>query len=84
MEINSYSNFPLLFGRVGRFLNQFGKLKELGPNSPKFSEEFENLVREKHSRSDYDEALAAFDEIVGTIYCDRRVRCLGGITEMGK
>ena len=77
------SNFPLLFEKISAFLIQFNKLREARQKSPaEFAAEFDKLVKAS-SPSAADEALAAWAEIVDTVYYDRASRgCLGGSTKI--
>jgi hypothetical protein len=77
-------NFPLLFDKIGGFLVAFNKLREtrLKLSPADFAEEFDKLVNPR-SPSSADEALAAFNEIVDTVYYDRASGgCLGGSTKI--
>jgi len=76
-------NFPLLFDKIGHFLAEFNKLREARQKSPtEFAAEFDKLVRSS-SPSTAEEALAAFEEIVDTVYSGRSARsCRAGNTKM--
>lgn len=78
------SNFPVLFDRIGYFLERFIELQkkrtELSPAA--FAAELDKLFQ-ANSPSAADEAYSAWEEIVDTIYYDRASRgCLGGSTKM--
>jgi len=78
------SNLPLLFDRVGHFLYQFEELRRLRSKPEEFFVKFDGFVS-MHSPSDFDNALAAFNEIVDTIYYGRAARgCHGAVTQMGR
>jgi hypothetical protein len=84
METKCYANLPLLFNRVGHFLNQLGKLKALKSQQKEkeFLKLFDTLFKE-HSPSDYDAAQEAYEVILNTLYYDREARgCRGGSTKM--
>ena len=73
------SNFPLLFERIGAFLNQFNDLREkrlkLSPEA--FAVEFDNFVKSKNP-ADVEVALEAFNEIFETIYRHLFAPCSAG------
>ena len=86
METICYANLPLLFNRVGHFLNQLGKLKALRSEQKEkeFLKLFDKLFIDKHSPSDADAAQEAYEVILNTLYYDREARaCRGGSTKMG-
>lgn len=77
-------NFPLLFDKIGGFLVAFNKLREtrLKLSPADFAEEFDKLVNPR-SPSPAEEALAAWDEIVETMYkVSARSDCSSGSTRM--
>jgi len=82
MESN-LPNFPLLFEKISAFFILFNKLREARLKSPaEFAAEFDKLVKPS-SPSSADEAFAAWETIVDTVYYDRAAReCVGGSTKM--
>jgi hypothetical protein len=79
------ANFPLLFDRIGSFLIHFNALREmrleLGPGA--FVEEFDKFVK-GNSPSGAEEALAAFKEILDTVYAASARGCPTASTRMPK
>jgi hypothetical protein len=76
-------DFPLLFDRIGRFLAQFDELRRdrLTSSPDAFVRKFDDFVK-GHSPSEGEEALAAFNEIVETVYVASARACPSGSTRM--
>jgi hypothetical protein len=76
-------DFPALFDRIGHFLTQFDALRKerltLSPDA--FAAKFDNFVK-GNSPSGAEEALAAFNEIVETVYVASARACPSGSTRM--
>jgi hypothetical protein len=79
----SLPDFPLLFDKIGNFLIEFNKLRELRQKPPaEFMAAFDRLVKPA-SPSPVDDTLEAWDEIVETLYPGRLSRsCPSGSTRM--